>query len=74
MHYGHPAHTNQPTDLTILYCGCGWHSDELTITQMHDLGIPWYCGFCDNKNVRWVRFDPSERAAARRAAGLKDGE
>ncbi len=66
MDYGNKPHKHSPEDLTILYCGCGWRSEEMTKDQVVDLGLPWYCGRCNKKNLRFIKFHPSERDEALR--------
>jgi len=64
MYYGHSPHTASPEDLTIMWCRCGWRSKELSRQELSDLGVPWYCDACNNTNLMWVTFHPSERDKA----------
>ena len=63
MDYGiRKPHISGPDDKTILRCGrCGWRSGELSVDQMRDRGIPWYCDQCGGTNLHFVKFAPSER-------------
>jgi uncharacterized Zn finger protein len=71
MDYGHAPHTPRDTDLQIIHCWeCGWVSpEELAKMVLKTRGIPWYCDRCGKKVAGFVRFDPSERAAAYQAIG-----
>ena len=64
MYYGHAPHVPSPEDLTVMWCICGWRSKELSRQEIRDLGVPWYCDECNNKNLMWVKFHPTERAKA----------
>ena len=72
MYYGHQPHVSSPEDMTVHYCRCGWHSEEMTRQQVRNLGVPWYCGGCGSggSSISWIKFHPSERAAAYEAAHL----
>lgn len=72
MNYGHAKHVPSPDDLTVLYCRCGWRSDEMTETQLGELGVPWYCGNCDGSGsaIFFIKFHPDERSEAYRAANI----
>lgn len=65
MYYSHSPHINSEDDLTIMWCRCGWRSEELSQTKVVELGVPWYCDWCGNKNLMWVKFHPNEREKAR---------
>ncbi len=73
MDFGNKRHVTSDDDLTILHCyACGWFSEELTLAQMHDRGLPWYCDHCGRQNLRFVHFHPSERSQARYEIGIID--
>ena len=73
MDYGNrKPHIRSPEDLTILRCYCGWTSDELTVEQIQDRGIPWYCNVCGKQHLRWITFAPHERAEAYAAFGIRN--
>lgn len=71
MHYGNKPHIPSGDDLTILRCYCGWMSEEQTVEQMQQRGIPWYCDACGRPGLKFIRFAPSERAEARLRFGVK---
>jgi hypothetical protein len=51
-----------PEDLTIIRCKhCGWTSEELTRSDLREMGIPWWCGDCDKKATLFCTFPPEER-------------
>ena len=64
------AHVPSPEDLLILKCRCGWTSKELTVPELSERGIPWYCDKCGRRNLRFIRFAPHERAGAYAEFGI----
>ena len=64
MHAGPEPHINSDDDLTVIYCGCGHRTKELSRAEIREKGIPWYCDRCGERNPYWIKFHPSERAKA----------
>lgn len=72
MHFGETRkpHIHTINDLTMLGCYCGWRSGELTIEDLQNRGLPWYCDDCGTQGLRFITFGPAERADAYREWGI----
>ena len=72
MHYGYPPHAPSPEDRTMIRCNaCGWLSPEMTIQELGQRGVPWYCDGCGGVATRFATYAPHERDEALRFLGVK---
>lgn len=68
MHFGTQTlpHISRPEDRYLLRCFCGWRSEEMSVNEFHERGLPLWCGApgCRRQDLYFMRFHPSERARA----------
>lgn len=67
MRHASPPHVPGANDRVMVAClYCGWVSDEMTVEEWHNLGLPWYCDDCGKHARYYVRYAPHEHNEAMR--------